>query len=55
MLFIKTLQKILNDYAIKRKLKFENYKKCLETTKPENQTKYPEKNQINIDILKKKS
>ena len=55
MLFIKTLQKILNDYVIKRKLKFENHKNCLETTKPENQTKYREKNQINIDILKKKS
>ena len=32
-----------------KKIKFENYKKCLEATKLENKMKYLEKNKINID------
>ena len=32
-----------------KKIKFENYKKCLEATKLENKLKYLEKNKINID------
>ena len=39
--------------VIKRKLKFENYKNCLETTQLDNKTKHLEKNKINIDIPKK--
>ena len=37
--------------VIKRKLKFQNYKNCLEATKLENKIKYLEKNKINIDTL----
>ena len=39
--------------VIKRKLKFENYKNCLEATQLDNKIKYLEKNEINIDNLKK--
>ena len=39
--------------VIKRKLKFENFKSCLETTKLENKTSHLEKNKINTDVLKK--
>ena len=35
----------------KRKLKFENYKNCLEATQLENKIKYLGKNKINIDSL----
>ena len=38
--------------VIKRKLQFENYKNCLESTKLENKLKYIAKNKINI-VLKK--
>ena len=37
----------------KRKLKFENYKNCLEATQLENKS-YLEKHKINIDSLKKR-
>ena len=39
--------------VIKRKLKFENYKSCLEATQLNNKIKYIEKNKIIIDSLKK--
>ena len=39
--------------VIKRKLKFENYKNCLEATQLDNKIKYLEKNKINTDNLKK--
>ena len=39
--------------AIKRKIKFENYKNCFHTTELENKTKYLEGNKVNIDSLKK--
>ena len=39
--------------VIKRKLKFENYKNCLEATQLDNKITYLEKNKINIDSLKK--
>ena len=39
--------------VIKRKLKFENYKNCLEATQLENKTNYVEKNKVNIDSLRK--
>ena len=38
---------------IKKKLKFENYKNCLEATQLENKINYLERNEINIDSLKK--
>ena len=38
---------------IKRKLKFENYKNCLESTQLENKISCLEKNKIKIDSLKK--
>ena len=39
--------------VIKRKLKFEKYKNRLEVTQLDNKIKYLEKNEINIDSLKK--
>ena len=36
----------------KRKLKFENYKNCLEATQLENKINYIEKNKIDIDSIK---
>ena len=33
----------------KRKLKFQNYKSCLETTKLDNNINYTEKNKIDVD------
>ena len=41
--------------VMKRKLKFENYKNCLEATQLENKTNCQEKNQIDKDISEKKS
>ena len=38
--------------VIKRKLKFENYKNCLEATQLENKINYPEKNNIDINSIK---
>ena len=40
--------------VIKRKLKFENYKNCLEATQLENKINHLEKSEINIDIVLKK-
>ena len=40
-------------WVIKRKLKFENYKNCLEATQLENKISSLEKNKINIDSIKK--
>ena len=37
----------------KRKLKFENYKDCLEATQLENKISFLEKNEINIESVKK--
>ena len=37
---------------MKRKLKFENYKNCLEATQLENKINYIEKNKIDIDSIK---
>ena len=39
--------------SVKRKLKFEDCKNCLEGTQPENKINYLEKSKINIDSLKK--
>ena len=39
--------------VMKRKLKFENYKNCLEATLFKTKINYLEKNEINIDSLKK--
>ena len=38
--------------VIKRKLKFENYRNCLEATQPENKINDLEKNQLDIDSIK---
>ena len=38
--------------VIKRKIKFENYKKSLEATQLDNEIEYLEKNKINSSILK---
>ena len=38
---------------MKRKIKFENYQNCLEATKLENKMNYLQKNEINIDSIKK--
>ena len=37
--------------VIKKKIKFENYKTCLEATQLDNKMKYIEKNKINMDSL----
>ena len=37
---------------IKRKLKFENYRDCLESTQLQNKMNYLEKNKIDIDSIK---
>ena len=39
--------------VLKRKLKFENYKNCLEATHLDNKIKYIENNKINRNSLKK--
>ena len=39
--------------AIKRNLKFENYKNCLEATQLENKINHLGKNQIDIERIKK--
>ena len=44
--------KVTKKCVLKRKLKFENYKNCLEATQLDNKIKYLEKNKINIDSLK---
>ena len=41
--------------VIERKLKFENYKSCLEATQLKNKTNYLEKKKIDRDGLRKKS
>ena len=41
--------------AIKKKVKFENYKNCLETTQLDNKIDQQEKNKTGIDSLKKRS
>ena len=38
---------------IKRKLKFENYKKCLEATQLDNKINYLQKIEINKDSIRK--
>ena len=38
--------------VVKRKLKSENYKDCLEATQLENEINYVEKNKIDIDRIK---
>ena len=43
--------KVTKEYVIKRKLKFEDYKNCLEATQLENKINQLEKN--NVDVLKK--
>ena len=39
-------------FVIKRKLKFENYKNCLEATQPKNKVSYIEKNKTDTDSMK---
>ena len=38
-------------YVIKRRLKFENYKSCLEATQIENKINYLEKDKIDVDSI----
>ena len=44
-------QKTQKKCVIKRKLNFENYKNCLEATKPEIKIEYLDENNSNIDSL----
>ena len=37
--------------AIKQKIKFEDYKNCLEATQLENKINHPDKNEIDVDSL----
>ena len=39
--------------AIKRKLKFEDYKNCLQATQLENKIKHVKKNEIDVNSFKK--
>ena len=50
---VKTKKQRHKKCAIKRKLKFENNKNCLEATQLDNKMKYLEKNKINTDSHKK--
>ena len=45
-------QKTQKKCVIKRKLKFKNYKNCLEATQLENNTNHLEKNKITQIVLK---
>ena len=45
--------KEIKKYAIKRKLKLENYKHCLEATQLENKINHLEKNEIDVVVFKK--
>ena len=45
--------KITKKCVTKRKLKFENYKNCFEAIQLENKINYLEKDEINIDSIKK--
>ena len=49
MMVVKIKKQKARKSVIKRKLKFENYKHCIEATKPENKINHLEKNEINID------
>ena len=42
-----------NKHVIKRKLKFENYKNCLDATQLEKKVNYLEENKVKIDSHKK--
>ena len=42
-----------NKCAIKRKLKFENFKNCLEATQLENKKNYLQENKFTLIVLKK--
>ena len=44
-------QKAEKTCAMKRKLKFENYKNCLEATQLDNKIRYLQNDKINIDDL----
>ena len=46
-------QKTQKKSVIKGKLNFENYKNCLEATKPEIKIEYLDENNSDIDSLKK--
>ena len=46
-------QKTQKKSVIKRKLNFEDYKNCLEATKPEIKIEYLDENNSDIDSLKK--
>ena len=45
--------KATKKFIIKKKLKFEGYKNCLEATQLENKINHLEKNKIDIESLKK--
>ena len=46
-------QKAQKKCVIKRKLKFENYKNCLEAAQTENELNHLEKNKTDVDSIKK--
>ena len=46
-------QKAHKKCVIKRKLKFENYKNCLEEAQTENELNHLEKNKTDVDSIKK--
>ena len=53
MIVVKKKKQKVKKCVIKRKLKFENYKNCLEATQLENKIKYLEKNRIDKGSIKK--
>ena len=53
MLIVKITKQKAQKRFRKRKLKFENYKNCLEATQLENKIIYLEKNKTDIDSIKK--
>ena len=46
------MQKTQKKYVIKRKLKFQDHKNCLEATQLENKINHPEENERDIDSFK---
>ena len=53
MTMVKIKKQKAQKSVIKRKLKFENYKNCLEATQLENKINHIEKNKFYIDRTKK--
>ena len=50
MMVVEMKKQKVHKSVIKRELRFQNYKNCLEANQLDNKIKYPGKNKTNIDI-----